>query len=276
MAEAADAQTIDVWAQVLTERMAQRPWLQTLLRWTKTTSMTILPTVASTLAAMDEAGVALSILSAWHGPEGELITHDEVAAQIAQAPTRFRGLVTADLARPMESVREIRRRVDRKQFIGVRVVPWLWNLPPNDRRYYPIYAACIDAGVPFCTQIGHTGPLRSSETGRLIPYLEDVLLDFPELVVVAGHVGFPWLDELTTLTIKFPNLYVDTSAYALHRLPPAFVEWMTGIGASRVMFGTNWPMLSPQRCLAGLGGLGLTAAQSAAFLHGNARRVFGL
>jgi predicted TIM-barrel fold metal-dependent hydrolase len=112
----------------------------------------------------------------------------------------------------MEAVREIRRWVDRGAFVGVRVVPWLWNLPPNDRRYYPVYAACIDAGVPLCTQIGHTGPLRRSEVGRLIPYLEDVMLEFPELIVVGRHVGFPWIDELITMTVKFPNFHVDTSA----------------------------------------------------------------
>ena len=49
------------------------------------------------------------------------------------------------------------------------------------------------------------------------------MLEFPELVVVGGHVGFPWLDEFVTLTVKFPNFYVDTSAYVLRRLPPAFV-----------------------------------------------------
>lgn len=155
-------------------------------------------------------------------------------------------------------------------------MPWLWDLPPNDRRYYPIYAACIEAGVPLCTQIGHTGPLRRSETGRLVPYLEDVLLDFPALVVVGGHVGFPWLDELVTLTIKFPNFYVDTSAYALDRLPPAFVEWMKGVGQTRVMFGTNWPMLSPRRCLKGLASLGLSESQRDRFLFENARAAFHL
>jgi hypothetical protein len=131
-------------------------------------------------------------------------------------------------------------------------------------------------GRAFCTQIGHTGPLKRSETGRLIPYLEDVLLDFPELVVVAGHVGFPWIDELVTLTVKFQNFYVDTSAYALHRLPPAFVAWMKGIGKSRVMFGTNWPMLSPRRCLEGLNDLGLSDEQTENFLSSNVRRVFKL
>ncbi len=268
--------TIDVWAQITTERMARRPWLAPLLRWTGQGGAALVPSVATTLQSMDSAGVEIALLSAWYGPEGDLITNEEVAAQIAAAPTRFRGLASADLSDPMHAVREIRRWVDGKTFVGVRMVPWLWGLPPNDRRYYPIYAACVDAGVPFCTQIGHTGPLRSSETGRMIPYLEDVLLDFPELKVVGGHVGFPWLDELMTLTIKFPNFHVDTSAYALHRLPPAFVHWMKGSGAKRVMFGTNWPMLSHQRCLEGLAVLGLPDEQRQAFLAGNARRVFAL
>lgn len=267
-------ETIDVWAQITTERMAARPWLAPLLRWTGRSVEALAPTPASTLAAMDAAGVSLALLSAWYGPEGDLITNEEVARQIDAAPTRFKGLASADLREPMKAVRELRRWLGDRRFVGVRVVPWLWDLPPNDRRYYPIYAACIDAGVPFCTQIGHTGPLRRSETGRLIPYLEDVLLDFPELTVVGGHVGFPWLDELTTLGVKFPNFHVDTSAYVPKRLPPAFVQWMKGPGAKRVMFGTNWPMLSPQRCLEGLAALGLSAEQQQDFLGGNARRAF--
>jgi len=76
--------------------------------------------------------------------------------------------------------------------------------------------------------------------------------------------------------VKFPNFHVDTSAYVLHRLPPAFVGWMKGIGKTRVMFGTNWPMLSPAKCLEGLSGLGLSEQQTEMFLSGNARRVFRL
>lgn len=267
---------IDVWSQMTTERMAKAPWLETLRRWTGQSDAPLTPTVDMTLKAMDAAGVDISLLSAWHGPQGSLISNQEVSDQIDAAPDRLRGLATVDLTKPMEAVRDLRRWVDGEKFVGVRIVPWLWDLPPNDRRYYPIYAACIDLGVPFCTQIGHTGPLLRSETGRPIPYLEDVLLDFPELVVVGGHVGFPWIDELISLTIKFPNFYIDTSAYAVHRLPRDFVEYMKGMGASRVMFGTNWPMLSPSQCLRELDSLKLTQEQHDAFLFGNARRVFKL
>ena len=267
---------IDVWAQITTKRMAEQPWLAPLLRWTEQESSDLLPSVDSTIAAMDAANVDISIISAWHGPTGSLISNEEVAEQVDAAPDRLRGLATVDLNKPMEAVREIRKWVDGKRFVGVRVVPWLWGLPPDDRRYYPVYAACVDAGVPFCTQIGHTGPLLTSETGRPLPYLERVMLDFPELVVVGGHVGFPWIDELLTMTIKFPNFHVDTSAYAVHRLPPAFIEYMKGPGRSRVMFGTNWPMLSPARCLEKIDELGLDDDNREAFLSGNARRVFNL
>lgn len=268
--------TIDVWAQVVTERMAGAPWLASLLRWTASTPDDVQVTPQATVAAMDEAGVDLALLSAWHGPSGPLITNEEVAEDVATAPERFRGVAAVDLRRPMDAVAQVRHWVGDVGFVGVRVVPWLWDLPPNDRRYYPVYVACAEAGVPLCTQIGHTGPLRRSEPGRLIPYLEDVLLDFPELTVVGGHVGHPWLDELHSLTVKFPNLHVDTSAYVLHRLPADFLGFLHGVGSDRTMFGTNWPMLTPSQCLAGLDQLGLDEEARAAFLGGTAARVFGL
>lgn len=265
---------IDVWAQITTPKMAAAPWMKTLLRWTGRSEERPVPTIAETVAAMDEAGVDIAFLSAWYGPDGELIGNHNVKEKIQQQPKRFRGLASVDIRDPMAAVRTIREVVDGKNFVGVRIVPWLWDLPPNDRRYYPIYAACIDAGVPLCTQIGHTGPLKRSETGRLIPYLEDVLLDFPELTVVGGHVGFPWVDEVISMVHKFPNFYVDTSAYVLKRLPDDLIKFIKAEGKTRVMFGTNWPMLSPSRCLKGLEELGFNEEVESLFLQGNARRVF--
>ncbi len=259
----------------MTPRMAAEPWLASLLRWTGQSADEALPNLETTLAAMDQAGVATGIISAWTGPTGVLISNDETAENAAASEGRLKPVLSIDLNDPMGAVREIRQRAS-QGFVGVRALPWLWGLPPNDRRFYPVYAACIDAGLPFCTQIGHTGPLRTSEYGRLIPYLEDVLLDFPELVVIGGHVGFPWIDEVATLLHKFPNFYVDTSAYVLHRLPPDFVRLMKNEGKSRILFGTNWPMLSPARCLKGLDGLGLDEETAKLFLHDNAARVYRL
>jgi len=265
---------IDVWAQQPTERFMQAPWMASLLRWTGGERR--VPSVEQTLAAMDEAGVEIALLAAWVGPHGPLISNDEVAGFVAAAPQRFRGVASVDLADPMQAVRAIRRYVGELGFVAVRIVPWLWNLPPDDRRYYPVYVACVEHDVPFCTQVGHTGPLCPSEPGRPIPYLDHVLLDFPELTVVGGHVGFPWTNEVISLATKYPRFFVDTSAYAVHRLPPELVAFMRGHGRSRVMFGTNWPMLSPARCLERLADLALDAETTRLFLHDNARRVFRL
>ncbi|HLM64579.1 MAG TPA: amidohydrolase family protein [Acidimicrobiales bacterium] len=266
---------IDVWAQQPNPTFAAQPWLDTLLAWTGQERTGVVDAEA-TVAAMDAGGVDVALMSAWCGPAGELIGNDEVAELVGRYPDRFRGVGTADIRSPAAACRESRRCVDDLGFVAIRVVPWLWNLPPNDRRYYPLYATCVELGVPLCTQIGHTGPLCPSEPGRPIPYLDDVLLEFPELVVVGGHVGYPWIDEVLSLATKYPNFYVDTSAYVVHRLPAPLVEYMRGRGRTRVLFGTNWPMLSARRALARLGDLGLDDEAREFYLSGNARRVFAL
>ena len=161
-------------------------------------------------------------------------------------------------------------------FRALRIVPWLWNLPPTDRRYYPLYAECIELGIPFCTQVGHTGPLRPSETGRPIPYIDEVALDFPELKIIAGHIGYPWTQEMIAVATKHENVYIDTSAYTAKRYPRELVDYMQGHGRKKVMFGTNYPMITADKALEHLDQLGLDSEAKELFLGGNATRVFDL
>jgi uncharacterized protein len=270
------AVTIDAWAQHPTVRLLQHEMFEPLRRWTGMPAPAEEPPVELTLAAMDAGGVDQALITAWHGPQGALISNDEVATFVAQAPERLLGVASVDLSRPMEAVRELRRAVTELGFRALRIVPWLWALPPNDRRYYPLYAECVQLGVPFCTQVGHTGPLRTSETGRPIPYLDDVALDFPDLTIVAGHIGYPWTTEMIALATKYPNVYIDTSAYTAKRYPAELVEYLRGHGRRKVLFGTNYPMLTADRALAGLDALGLDEEATELFLAGNARRVFDL
>lgn len=176
----------------------------------------------------------------------------------------------------MEAVRELRRAVRELGFVALRVVPWLWGLPPNDRRYYPLFAECVGLGVPFCTQVGHTGPLRTSETGRPIPYLDDVALDFPELTIVAGHIGYPWTEEMIALARKYPNVYIDTSAYTVKRYPLELIRYLAADGRHKVLFGTNYPMITAAKALQDLDRIGLDGEARELFLAGNASRVFDL
>jgi uncharacterized protein len=153
---------------------------------------------------------------------------------------------------------------------------WLWNLPPDDRRYYPLYAECVEPDIPFCLQVGHTGPPQPSEPGRPIPYLDHVALEFPELRVVAGHIGYPWTTEMIALATKYPNVYIDTSAYRVSRYPSELIEYLRGHGRRKVMFGSNHPAWPATQCLDGLDALMLDPEVQALFLADNAVRVFQL
>ena len=266
---------IDVWMQHPTLRHWQHEMFDSLRRWMGDAMPDQPPPLEATLGAMDEGGVSVGLMAAWYGPEGDLISNEEVVGFVSQFPDRLRGVAGADLRQPMEAVRELRSRVE-DGFVALRIVPWLWGLPPTDRLYYPLYAACVDLGIPFCTQVGHTGPLRPSESGRPIPYIDQVAIDFPELVIVCGHIGYPWTTEMIAVADKHPNVYIDTSAYAANRYPAELVDYLRGRGRSKVMFGTNYPMLTPGRALATLADLGLDNEVRTLFLSENAKRVFRL
>ena len=270
--------TVDVWMQHPTQRMLRSDMFASLRRWMGDELPGDEVPLDVTLATMDAAGVDVGLLSAWRGPYGlDLVSNDEVASWVRLHPSRFRGVASVDLDRPVQAVRELRRRVRADGFVALRVVPWLWNAPPTDRRYYPLFAECVELGVPFCTQVGHTGPLRPSETGRPIPYIDQVALDFPELVIVCGHVGYPWTEEMVAVARKHANVYIDTSAYTSRRLPTELVDFMkTRTGQRNVLFGTNYPMMTHTHALAGLDELGLPEEVRSDYLRGNALRVFQL
>src|SRR5829696_8328515 len=161
-------------------------------------------------------GISRVIASAWWGPTGPMITNEELADLVRRYPDRIAGIASVDLMHPMAAVRELRRCVKEYGFRGVRVLPWLWGLPPDDRRYYPIYAECVELGIVYCTQVGHAGPMRPSEPGRPIPYLDNVAHDFPDLVILGGHIGVPWLSEMISLMMKHPKTPRRINVHGIH------------------------------------------------------------
>lgn len=267
---------IDAWMQHPSPGFSQHPMFDSLRRWTRGETLNSDIPLETTIAAMDEAGIRIGLISAWWGPQGPLIKNDEVAGFVQTYPDRLIGIASVNLYRPMDGVRELRRCVRDLGFRGLRIVPWLWDLPPDDRRYYPLYAECVELGIPFCLQVGHTGPLCPSEPGRPIPYLDHVALEFPELKIVAGHIGYPWTSEMISLATKYPNVHIDTSAYKSSRYPRELVDYLRGHGRKKVLFGSNYPMLTPGECLRDLTGLELADETKRMFLYENAERVFSL
>lgn len=264
---------IDAWAQHPTLRHTQDPIFESLRRWAKTPMPTVELPVKMTVAMMDQAKVNMSLISAWVAPRNVMISNDEVAGFVKEAPDRLIGVGSVDISKPMAAVREIRRCILDLGFKAIRVLPWLWEVPPTDRRFYPVYTACCELDIPFCTQIGHTGPLMPSEVGRPL-YLDQVALDFPELKIVGGHIGYPWTDEAIAVATKHENVFIDTSAYTCKRYPASLIEFMRGHGRTKVLFGTNYPMIMPAKTLEGLDALALDEGVRSLFLSGNAQRVF--
>jgi uncharacterized protein len=95
-------------------------------------------------------------------------------------------------------------------------------------------------------------------------------------VIVGGHIGYPWTEEMIAVCTKHSNVYIDTSAYTAKRYPSSLVSYMSGHGRKKVLFGTNWPMIAPKKALEDLDGLGLDKEARQLFLAGNAARVFKL
>lgn len=271
------ADVIDAWAQPVTGVI--REAMPEVARLFERSGMAQLLDVVlkpeQVVAMMDRAGIDRLMLSAWCRPGRWVISNDQVADWVRAFPDRFSGVAAVNLSRPMEAVHELDRAVSDLGFRALRVVPWLWELPPDHRLYYPLYARCVELGIPFCTQVGHTGPLMSSETGRPVPYLDRVALDFPELTIVAGHIGHPWTEEMIGVAWKHDNVVIDTSAWLPRYYPRALLDFINGPGGDKVLFGTNFPQLSLERCMEDVEALDIREEVKEKFLGGNSKRVFG-
>jgi len=205
-----DTPVVDVWMQHPNEEFLGQNFLESLRQWQGDIPEVDIP-LDWTAQAHENSDVETALVSAWWGPSGPVMGNDYVADIVDKKPELFEGIGSVPLDKPMEAVREVRRCVNELGFVGIRVVPWFWELPPDDRRYYPVYAECVEQDVPFCLQVGHTGPLKPSETGRPIPYLDNVAREFPELTLVGGHIGHPWTEGMLALTTKYENVYLTSS-----------------------------------------------------------------
>lgn len=264
---------IDVWAQHPTERFLSQPFFDSLKRWSGDSIKTM--PAELTVELMRKASVDKALISAWYGPEGDLISNDDVLDLVTDYPDLFVGILSVDIRNPVKAVKIIRKYVNEHNFKALRIVQWLWELPPTHALYYPLFAECVALDIPICLQVGHTGPLRSSESGRPL-HIERIALDFPDLKIVCGHIGYPWHIEMIACATKFPNVYIDTSAYKPNRYPAELVNYLKTNGREKVLFGTNFPMITPEACLEKLPELGLNDEQLSFFLHKNAERVFNV
>jgi len=195
------------------------------------------------------------------------------AAMAAQYPGRFMLSAVIDPLQGMGALRTIERLVKDYDVRLIRMVPFLINRPPNDKVYYPVYAKCIELGVAVSVNTGIPGPPMPAEPQRPL-YLDEVCLFFPDLVLIMAHGADPWWGEAIRLLLKYPNLYMMTSAYLPKYLPPELIQFMNTRGQDKVMFATDFPFLPFDRAVATARELPFRPGVLRKYLSDNARRVF--
>ncbi len=246
--------------------------------------------LAQVLAEMDATGVSGGVLAAkvyYPATEAALDSlHGELAALAGASAGRLRWIATVlppehgpgtywDL---MRGPRVIRALAGLPGLVGVHITPSPWGLAPNDRWYYPLYATCAELDLALFTYVGMPGPLWPM--GPNDPtHLDDVALAFPDMPIIAHHIGDPWNDMAVRLAARHANYYICTSAWSPKAYPKALMDFMAGQwhgtkGAEKVIFASDYPLLDLARATRAARALPLPDADLRSVLHDNAARLF--
>jgi predicted TIM-barrel fold metal-dependent hydrolase len=203
-------------------------------------------TLPQLIDEMDEAGVAKAVLCAGYTEDEEDV--EWVRAAVDRHPDRFVGSYAVDPHQGMATVRLVERLVRDEGFRLIRIIALFTQIPYDDARCYPIYAKCAELGVPVGLNVGIPGPLVPGKHQHPLA-LDDVCAFFPELTVVMQHGGEPWVDLCVKLMLKWPNLHYMTSAFAPKHLPRQIIDYVNTRGADKVMFASDYPLLTLDRCM---------------------------
>jgi predicted TIM-barrel fold metal-dependent hydrolase len=223
------------------------------------------------LDEMDKHGIAKAMISVRFGnPLG--------ARALKEHPDRFIGSYAVDPNLGMEGVRELRKAVEVHGVKSATAFPagCVPQVPINDKKFYPVYAACVDLDIPIFVCAGVPGP-RVPMQCQDVALIDEVCWFFPELRFVTRHGCEPWTDLMVKLMLKYPNLYYSTSAFAPRYYPPAIVDFANTRGADKILYAGYFPMgLSLERIFAEMPHVPFRDHVWPKFLRENAVRVLKL
>ncbi|NUP31821.1 MAG: amidohydrolase family protein [Streptomycetaceae bacterium] len=225
--------------------------------------------IAVTLAQMDHFGIAQGLVG---------LGTETAQRAVTLHPDRFVGCSSLD---PNQGMAAIRQLVAEYEGFGSRAVSLFPagafpQVPINDKKMYPIYAKCVELGIPAFVCAGVPGP-RLPMAAQHVELIDEVMYDFPELVLVTRHGCEPWTDLAVKLMLKWPGLHYSTSAFAPRHYPKAIVDYANTRGADKIIYAGYFPMgLSLDRIFGDLPQVPFKDEVWPKFLAGNARRVLGL
>jgi uncharacterized protein len=210
------------------------------------------------------------------------VPNETVAAACAGYPGYFTGLGSVDPHKGAAAVAEV-ANIAALGLRGVKFHPSLQAFAPDDPAYWPIFAACQEHGLLalFHTGTSGIGARQPGGQGIRIDYAHPLKLDpvaaaFPELTVVAAHFGWPWQMDLIAVALHKTNVYIDISGWSPRRIPPEVIRELRGRLSGQFVWGSDFPFLTPERCLAELEALDLPADVLDAVLRRNAADILHL
>ena len=148
-----------------------------------------------------------------------------------------------------------------------------WDRGFDDADYYPYYALCAAHDIPFVMQAGTSGGRFPSECGRPVG-IDRPAIYFPTVRFVLSHTGWPWTAEAVAMALKFSNVFLGTATYPPRRWPTELVDFLTGPGREKVLYGSGFPTTGHTQAAAELDHLGLDPSEVGRITSTNARTVF--
>ncbi|MBA7485471.1 hypothetical protein ES705_05121 [subsurface metagenome] len=210
------------------------------------------------------------------------LPNDYYAEIVKKHPDKFVGFAGIDPLKRMKAVREIRRSYD-LGLRGIAVRPFMFGIPPHHAKMYPIYSTCVELDIPIWFHLSINYSTNNMEVERPI-YLDIVAQDFPELKIIAGHGGWPWVNELVAVAWRNPNIYIDIASYLPKYIGMKGTGWeqLIHFGNSvlqdKILFGSTWLFMgmSIKQLADGVMELPLKEEVKRKWLYENAARLLGI
>jgi predicted TIM-barrel fold metal-dependent hydrolase len=212
------------------------------------------------------------------------LTNDEVADVVKKYPRQFVGFACVDPWKGDRAIDEMQRAITELGLIGAKFHPGIQAFYPNDKQFYPLYEKINELGVPTLFHTGTNGLGAGTPGGMGVRldysrpiYLDHVAADFPELTIIGAHPAWPWHDEMLAIIGHKSNVFMDLSGWSPKYLPKAITDEARGRLQDRILFGSDYPFIMPERWLADFNALeGFSPAARQKILHDNAARLLKL
>lgn len=211
------------------------------------------------------------------------IPNEEVCAAARKNADMMIAFASIDPHKGRMGAREARRLIEEQGVRGFKFHPTVQGFLPYDRMAWPLYEVIAEHRLPAIFHSGHSGigsgmrcggGLRLQNSNPML--LEDVAIDFPDMQIVVAHPSWPWQDEALSLALHKPNIWIDLSGWSPKYFPPQLVQYANTLLKERMLFGSDYPLITPERWMHDFEQAGFKEEVRPLVLKRNAMRLLGL